>query len=446
MKKKVLAVVLAAAMVSGTCMPAMADDEMKHSGDHGTEDGAVVSTGETGEDTMNAADPSGQTHIYMAIDENATSGQPIAIPGTDIVAATTAGVCHFEVLKETTKQENLSVTIPLYVCMYGYGGDGKVVAPDGDAYKMVNDSTYSESRTVKKIYKCYGVIPILSIDKYVTDEARADYVTAKQKAFEEENQSKMDAAAYKEALAKAKETFTAESADDDKVYEAYIKSIVGDSDASQISTLESGQYGYYTTYEADPDDSAKQVATNTTIELSKCEDNKKNSTCTNTNKYDYIYRVEATETDGDDTDKISVNDSETIADRAYLPVNIPTIETESYWNIKPASDLDQLGAGDIVMSINDLDLSEVVDNGNTLDILDRGWFIGTDVDDDNEHSLSLPITAAIAGGSVNKDKECVPVVRVTYTVAPAYERLSNTTTSGSNATAGGSDSSSGTTT
>jgi hypothetical protein len=98
------------------------------------------------------------------------------------------------------------------------------------------------------------------------------------------------------------------------------------------------------------------------------------------------------------------------------------------------------------MSINDLDLSEVVDNDNKLDILDRGWFIGTDVDDDNEHSLSLPITAAIAGGSVNKDKECVPVVRVTYTVAPAYERLSNTTTSGNNTTAGGSDSNSGTTT
>jgi hypothetical protein len=420
-------------------MPAMADDEMKHSGDHGTEDGAVVSTDK---DTMRDADPAGQTHIYMAIDENATSGQPIAIPGTDIVAATTAGVCHFEVLKETTKQETLSVTIPLYVCMYGYGGDGKVVAPDGDAYKMVNDSTYSESRTVKKIYKCYGVIPILSIDKYVTDTARADYVTANQEAFEKANKANMTDDEYQKALAKATETYEAEAAD--KLYEAYIKPIVGDNYASQISTLESGQYGYYTTYEADPNDAAKQVATNTTIELSKCEDNKKNSTCTNTEKYDYIYRVEATETDGDDTDKISVNASETIADGAYLPVNIPTIETESYWNIKPASDLDQLGAGDIVMSINDLDLSEVVDNDNKLDILDRGWFIGTDVDDDNEHSLSLPITAAIAGGSVNKDKECVPVVRVTYTVAPAYERLSNTTTSGSNATAGGSDSSSGT--
>jgi hypothetical protein len=420
MKKKVLAVVLAAAMVSGTCMPAMADDEMKHSGDHGTEDGAVVSTDE---DTMNAADPAGQTHIYMAIDENATSGQPIAIPGTDIVAATTAGVCHFEVLKETTKQENLSVTIPLYVCMYGYGGDGKVVAPAGDAYKMVNDSTYSESRTVKKIYKCYGVIPILSIDKYVTDDARADYVTAKQEAFEKANKANMTDDEYQKALAKATETFTAEAADDDKVYEAYIKSIVGDSDASQISTLESGQYGYYTTYAADPNDESKQVATNTTIELSRCEEHTKDSTCTNVNNYDYIYRVEATETDG--TNKISVNDKpEVIAkDGSYLPVNIPTIETESYWNIRPASDLDQLGAGDIVMSINDLDLSEVVDNDNKLDILDRGWFIGTDVDDDNEHSLSLPITAAIAGDSVNKSKDCVPVVRVTYTVAPAYDRL-----------------------
>jgi hypothetical protein len=421
MKKKVLAVVLAAAMVSGTCMPAMAEDESEHS-DHGTKRGAVVSTGETGEDTMDASDPSGQTHIYMAIDENATSGQEIAIPGTDIVAATTAGVCHYEVLKETKKKENLSVTIPLYVCMYGYGGDGKVVAPDGDTYKMVNDSTYLESEEVTEIYKCYGVVPIPSIDKYdVTDDAREDYVTAKQKAFEEENQIKMDAAAYKEALAKATETFTVESADNDKVYEAYIKSIVGDNYAGQISTLESGQYGYYTTYEADPDDSAKQVATNTTIALSKCEEHTKDSTCTNNNKYDYIYRVEAEKTDNNISKGNST--SKTPDGPVYLPVNIPMIETESYWNIRPAKDLDQLGAGDIIMSINDLDLSEVVDNGNTLDILDRGWYVGYDEDDEHHHYLSLPITAAIAGDSVNKSKDCVPVVRVTYTVAPAYDRL-----------------------
>jgi hypothetical protein len=417
MKKKVLAVVLAAAMVSGTCMPAMAEDESEHS-DHGTKSGAVVSTGETGEDTMDASDPSGQTHIYMAIDENATSGQEIAIPSTDIVAAATAGVCHYEVLKETKKRENLSVTIPLYVCMYGYGGDGKVVAPDGDTYKMVNDSTYLESEEVTKIYKCYGVVPIPSIDKYdVTDNARADYVAAKLEAFENANKDKMTDDEYNEALVKATETFNAEAADNDKVYEAYIKSIVGDNYAGQIATLESGQYGYYTTYA----DASDQTGTNMTIALSKCEEHTKDSTGANNDKYDYIYKVEAEKTDNN----ISVGDStsKTPDGPVYLPVNIPTIETESYWNIRPAKDLDQLGAGDIIMSINDLDLSEVVDNGNTLDILDRGWYVGYDEDDEHNHYLSLPITAAIAGDSVNKSKDCVPVVRVTYTVAPAYDRL-----------------------
>jgi hypothetical protein len=34
----------------------------------------------------------------------------------------------------------INATIPLYVCMYGYGGDGKVVTPSSDAYSIVNNS------------------------------------------------------------------------------------------------------------------------------------------------------------------------------------------------------------------------------------------------------------------------------------------------------------------
>jgi hypothetical protein len=34
----------------------------------------------------------------------------------------------------------INATVPMYVCMYGYGGDGKVVAPSPDAYSIVNNS------------------------------------------------------------------------------------------------------------------------------------------------------------------------------------------------------------------------------------------------------------------------------------------------------------------
>jgi hypothetical protein len=35
---------------------------------------------------------------------------------------------------------NIHLTIPMYVCMYGYGGDGKVVTPSPDAYGITNHS------------------------------------------------------------------------------------------------------------------------------------------------------------------------------------------------------------------------------------------------------------------------------------------------------------------
>jgi hypothetical protein len=35
---------------------------------------------------------------------------------------------------------NIHLTVPMYVCMYGYGGDGKVVTPSPDAYGITNHS------------------------------------------------------------------------------------------------------------------------------------------------------------------------------------------------------------------------------------------------------------------------------------------------------------------
>jgi hypothetical protein len=35
----------------------------------------------------------------------------------------------------------VNVTVPLYVCMYAYGGDGKVVTPSAETYSMINYSS-----------------------------------------------------------------------------------------------------------------------------------------------------------------------------------------------------------------------------------------------------------------------------------------------------------------
>jgi hypothetical protein len=36
----------------------------------------------------------------------------------------------------------INATVPLYVCMYGYGGDGKVVTPSDGSYSIVNNSSF----------------------------------------------------------------------------------------------------------------------------------------------------------------------------------------------------------------------------------------------------------------------------------------------------------------
>jgi hypothetical protein len=105
---------------------------------------------------------------------------------------------------------------------------------------------------------------------------------------------------------------------------------------------------------------------------------------------------------------------------------VPTISVErNTWNIKSMNEATSLKAGEISMSINGLDLSDVVNSTyadgtpQTLDIRDLKWSMPTE----DEATLSLAIRAVIAGGNVNEEG-CVPVVKVTYKVSPAMDLIS----------------------
>jgi hypothetical protein len=116
-----------------------------------------------------------------------------------------------------------------------------------------------------------------------------------------------------------------------------------------------------------------------------------------------------------------------IKDGADLPVNVPTIKANiNTWKIQPTSAANSLKAGEIVMTIKNVDLYDVEqakDNGdeNSLDIRDLKWILSAD----NDNKLELPVYAAIAGGNVNEEG-CVPVVKVTYKVSPAMDIIKNT--------------------
>ena len=375
MKRKTVAAVLALVLAMGMGTTSMAAPTHTP---HGTKDQAVVSTDNS---TMDNNNLSGNTQFYINVDKDATDGE-VVIPGTEDITGG-EGICHYDVNWEYSKTTKLSVTVPLYVCMYGYGGNGKVVTPADAAYKMTNNSTYTDKRTVKNIYACYQVEKIKSSEEY-TPAATGN--------------------TYEDSYIAPLET-----------------KLFGAGSATKLTDAEkSGQYGYYYKEEAG-------VKKYKVVKLSDCDTHDKDSACANkdANEYKYFYRdtttdvtVPADKAGGTElkTDTVQYANNGAAKDAA-LKIEVPTIKAELHtWELRSANDASSLKAGEIAMTLNNLDLSKVAaSENNTMDIKDLKWAV-----DGNSGTLNLPIKAAIAGGSVNEEG-CVPVVRVTYTVSPAED-------------------------
>ncbi len=397
MKRKFLALTLAVSMIAGFGASAMAA-EHDHAEPYGTKDAAGVGpqTEMQKTDEEDIVNYRGSTQFYINVDKDGTDG-PVDIPDLEDVPGA-GGICHYEIGWQIRRETNVSVTVPLYVCMYGYGGNGKVVAPTGSAYHMENDSYYTDKRTVDYIYACYTVQNILS---------EAQWSVA-------EYEGKAD------------------------TYEAYIEglnNLGGELAELKAESKEtSGEYGYINMKATD------DAADNYKIyRLSDCDLH----TDTKTDKCvtEYFYRdtkneVESVEVNGETISKTTVQYADGgKANNAPLQINVPTIKVEAYtWAIQSTSATKDLKAGEIAMTVNGLDLNKVYTSTmtsvsaaggfeeHTLDIKDLNWFIAAPTDSENPGTLDLPVYAAIAGGSVNEEG-CVPVVRVTYTVAPALDRM-----------------------
>lgn len=376
MKRKTVAAVLALVLAMGMGTTSMAAST--HTS-HGTNNEAVV----TGTSTMDNNNLSGETQFYINVDKDATGGE-VVIPGTEDITGA-EGICHYDVNWKYSKKTNLSVTVPLYVCMYGYGGDGKVVTPADDAYKMTNNSTYTDERTVEHIYACYQVEKIKSSEEYLATARPGN-----------------------------------------KYEESYIKGIKDTTGLVLTDEQKSGQYGYY--YKE-----SNNVKTYTVVKLSDCDTHDKDSTCGNKtdDEYKYFYRDTTTDVTvpADKAGGTALTTStiqyanKGAAKDAALKIEVPTIKAELHtWKLHSANEASSLKAGEIAMTLKGLDLSKVAaSENNTMDIKDLNWAV-----DGNGGTLPLPINAAIAGGSVNEEG-CVPVVRVTYTVSPAEDAVTGGT-------------------
>lgn len=375
MKRKVLAMTLALTMMAGTGMTAFAADtsHTTHGNDGtGSNTGAEVSTGTDLMGNGAGETTSGSTDFYINVDKDATGGEVI-IPGEEIIKGAD-GVCHYEVTWNYEKGTKLSVTVPLYVCMYGYGGNGQVVTPAENAYQMTNNSTYTDKRTADSVIACYAVTKI---------ESEAEHTLN-------------DGDTYEDSYIKPLETLL----------------FGANSGKTLTDTEKSGQYGYYNKKNGTTDDYH-------IVKLSDC-DTVHTAETTHDDAADYFYRdakneVTATTTDNKTITKGDVQYANGNQTGAALDVTVPTIQAEvNTWELISTNKVADLTAGQIAMSINGLDLSKVVANGGSMDIKNLNWTVkgGT-----TNNTLNLPIKAAIAGGSVNEEG-CVPVVRVTYTVAP----------------------------
>jgi hypothetical protein len=425
MKKRFLASLLCVSLAFSSNIASFAEEvpqaEHDENGDeHGTSTEAIVEDDTSDNDGSNPGfqydnnnNVSSYTDMYINIDKDADN-DTVIIPDVVIAEANKYGVCHYEFNWETKRKAEISATVPLYVCMYGYGGTGNVITPGKTAYSIKNNSTYSDKQTLKNIIPYYIVIPILSQEDYVTDDTRNEYI-----------EKLKETADYTKAT-DAEKNKMIENVTDEKVYNDYIDYLQSDKVLKEITLSadqKSGNYGYYTN---DEGKSFNIVELSSKLECYKHDS--EDSSCENIGGY-YIKGTELDELKCNDITYTKGFTLTAAEEGTYLPLNIPTIRTAASWALKSEDSIGSLKAEQLFMSINGLDLSEVNNSksfgeAHTLNIKDLNWVVPAAKKDDSGNvtkgELALPIEAAIAGGNVN-DEGCVPVVRVTYLVSPAYD-------------------------
>lgn len=491
MKKRFIAMILAASMVMGSQVTVFAepqedpDDYIEHDVDgdeHGTTEGALI--GDEGDFADDGDNVTGSTQFYLNIDKDANhTDDTIIIKDAD----TTEGyinVCHYDIEYSTQLESHIRATVPLYVCMYAYGGTGEVITPDEDAYAIENESTYTDKKWVSRITPYYVVMPISSYDEFIGEEYEQWRTDIARWIFyydgTDENLLKFADCFYDEydSAVNGLVEEVSENCDNtanENMYNIliYLVGCADDNTGENIKNMNntkfteavnSGRYGIYALenwYDGYVTDNKCVV-----VKMSECgrhsddDDSDDNAgcyyikgddvTCAETASC-YVFTPE----DENFSEEYSNNsygygwDVGYAANSKALALNVPTVRTEASWTLEPMS-AGTLRARQLSMSVNGLDLSSV-DNASsfgeshTLDITGLGWVVPAFEAEEKSYDglrsyekeyadkflpdvlktpgrLNLPIQAAIAGGNLNEEG-CAPVVKVTYMLSPAYNLI-----------------------
>lgn len=383
---------------------------------HGTSDGATVSDEV---DTATNEDPTMSTDFYL----HAENGIDPDGPSTEktVTGSSEDSRVEYEVVLSSKQKYQLKATVPMYVCMYGYRGDGRVVTPTSDAYQLKNYSTMSrdDKATITSIVKVTHMSKI-----YDANHSNEKLYSIGYKAGEGYTYwySKPDTAP---AGYDGYYVFGEKQLAIDPVTGNEVLSYANDVTASgecYVICLPNGQWLFKTAGALDGDALRESVTkidpmfplkNNLYIEYVQ-----KNMKAESTRHVDFGKDI---------TVGMSKSTEAIVSKEEDIPILVTDLQAEpATWRLMPVSEA-SLQRGDIAMSLTPVrtngEFSVSLKDNTAIDlsafsaqtdITARGWYIG------ELGTLPLQATARIAGGNVNA-AGCTNVVKVSYTVVPVMD-------------------------
>ena len=361
----------------------------EYSYDHATKASATVSEEV---DTATNGDPSMSTDFYIniqdGIDPEGVITEGVKVKGTDDDRV------NYEITVAAKTTYQLSATVPMYVCMYGFRGTGNIVTPTKDAYKIENKSTYNENTDAT----ITGIVMLTEYTQIIDGEHSDDNLHTI--AFTKDggyvwwySTPTINADDYVSVLNLKDKGYKVNAAG-----QTYVIYINGEWHFAAAGTLDNGVLR------------EKVDTINSNFPLSE------NFEVGNW-KFGKEFSVD---------DKGEWTGDERVVG---LPIEVTGIQAEpATWKLIDAEKkVSEIKRGELIMTLapekasydtSAIDLSQC---SASTDITERGWFVaaptmnGEDVEAPS--ILGLKTYAQMAGGNINRPG-CTPVVKVSYTVIP----------------------------
>lgn len=365
-----------------------AEDNGTYTWYHGTKDSATVSSDV---DTATNDDPTMGTDFYINIEKDAinpdgTDSEEVVINGTNDPRV------DYEITVSTKSSYQLNVTVPMFVCMYGYGGDGSIVEPTSDAYRLENASTRNADTSAT-------IVDVTKLTHYtrIYDENHSN--------------EELYAIAYNKVTGDYMYWYSQPtvSLDQDWIYNNQIKDLHLNASGECYVIYIDGEWHFKTSGVLEGDtlkETVPGVESNHALAA------------------DFVYGEWNFGTAPQVGDKLEGGKNE------GMPVDISGIQAVPHtWKLVPLNKkATELKRGELTMSIapvtafsnaSAIDLSTA---SGKLDITERGWHLDAPTLNDDgsvktKTSLGLITNAHMAGGAIN-DAGCTSVVSVYYTVMP----------------------------